>query len=147
MVVRPPGLNPPDPLIRMNFEHRRTTVREPDITMRASRAVLIRDALIFGAKLALDGLKDVVLIWLSLGAVIFDLFFGGKRRRLFYQVMRLGEKFDLWLNLHGALTKGEDTGDGLFGGSKAGSDTLVGQIEQIVRGGDEPRGGRRRDEV
>jgi hypothetical protein len=107
--------------------------------MRASRSVLIRDALIFAAKLALDGLKDLLLIWLSAGAVIFDLFFGGKRRRLFYQVMRLGEKFDLWLNLHGALTKAEGTGDGLFGGSKAGSDSLVGQLEQLVRGGDEPR--------
>lgn len=29
--------------------------------------------------------------------------------------------------------------DGLFGSSKAGSDTLVGRLEQWARGGDEPR--------
>ena len=31
------------------------------------------------------------------------------------------------------------TDDGLFGASTAGDDSLVGQIEQLVRGGDEPR--------
>jgi hypothetical protein len=77
-------------------------------------------------------------------AMVVDLFFSGKRRRLLYRVMQLGERFDLWLNLHGALARGEDTGDGLFGGSKAGSPTLVGRLEQMVRGGDEPRRDRSR---
>jgi len=108
--------------------------------MQATRPVLIRDFLIFWLKLWLDGAKDFMMIWLSAVAVIFDLFFGGRRQRLFYKVMRFGERIDLWLNLHGALSKGEDTGDGLFGASKAGSDTLLGQLEQAVRGGDEPRG-------
>jgi hypothetical protein len=31
------------------------------------------------------------------------------------------------------------TDDGLFGGSEAGTDSLVGQIEQLVRGGDAQR--------
>ncbi len=108
--------------------------------MQASRGVLIRDYLIFATKLAIDGAKDTALIFISSGAVIIDLILGRKEKVLFYTVMRLGERFDLWLNLHGALARGEGTGDGLFGGSKAGSKTLVGQIEQIVRGGDEPRG-------
>jgi len=73
-----------------------------------------------------------------------DLFFGGRRRRLFYKVIRLGERIDLWLNLHGALSKAEETGDGLFGGSRAGSKTMLGQLEQAVRGGDEPRSQKRR---
>ena len=63
----------------------------------------------------------------------------GRRTRLFYKVMHLGERIDLWLNLHGAVAKGERTGDGLFGGSEAGSPTLLGQLEQTFRGGDEPR--------
>ena len=112
--------------------------------MRASRSVLIRDFLIFLAKLGLDGFKDAILIQLSIVAMVVDLFFSGKRRRLLYRVMQLGERFDLWLNLHGALARGEDTGDGLFGGSKAGSPTLVGKLEQMVRGGDEPRRDRSR---
>jgi hypothetical protein len=107
--------------------------------MKATRSVLIRDFLIFWLKLWLDGFKDFVMIQLSIVAVIFDLFFGGRRNRLFYKVMRLGERIDLWLNLHGALAHGEDTGDGLFGGSRAGSPTLVGKLEQAIRGGDEPR--------
>jgi len=56
--------------------------------------------------------------------------------------MRSGEKFDKWLNLHGALENADPEHDGLFGASEAGSDTLLGQIEQAVRGGDQPRGSR-----
>ena len=108
--------------------------------MKSSRSVLIRDFLIFWLKLWLDSFKDVVLIQISIVAVIIDLLLGKKRTRLFYTVMRLGERFDLWLNLHGALADGEASGDGLFGGSKAGSKTLLGQLEQMDRGGDEPRG-------
>ena len=107
--------------------------------MKASRGVLIRDALIFGFKLVLDGFKDVLLIWLSVFALAIDLFRGGVRRRLFYRVIRLGERIDLWLNLHGALSRMESTEDGLFGASKAGSKTMLGKMEQVVRGGDEPR--------
>jgi len=111
--------------------------------MRATRPVLIRDFLIFWLKLFLDGFKDVFLLQASIVAVVVDLFFGGNRKRVFYKVMQLGERIDLWLNLHGAIKKGEESGDGLFGGSRAGSDTLLGQIEQAVRGGDEPRRSRR----
>lgn len=115
--------------------------------MRASRPVLLRDFVIFLTKLVLDALKDVFLFKASIVAVILDLFFGGRRRRIFYAVMRLGERFDLWLNLHGALSAPDDgTGDGLFGSSKAGSDTLLGQLEQALRGGDEPRKTARRRE-
>lgn len=111
--------------------------------MTASRPVLIRDFLIFQLKLVLDGFKDVFLFQASIVAVVIDLFFSGRRKRLFYRVMRLGERIDLWLNLHGAITRMRESQDGLFGGSKAGSDSLLGQIEQAVRGGDEPRSHRK----
>lgn len=113
--------------------------------MHATRGVLIRDFLIFLVKLSLDGLKDVLMIQLSVAAVLFDLLFSGRRPRLFYKVMQMGEQIDLWLNLHGALAEGEGTGDGLFGGSRAGSDSLVGKLEQAFRGGDTPRRTRRKD--
>lgn len=108
--------------------------------MRANRFVLLRDFAIFCVKLSLDGFKDLLLIHLSVAAVVIDLFRGGTRKRFFYQVMRLGERVDLWLNLHGALARGEGSDDGLFGASKAGTRTMLGQLEQFVRGGDEPRG-------
>lgn len=107
--------------------------------MRATRPVLIRDFLIFQLKLLLDGFKDVLLFWAAIVAVFLDLFFGGKRRRVFYKIMAMGERIDLWLNLHGAIKRGAETGDGLFGGSRAGSDNLLGKLEQAVRGGDLPR--------
>ncbi len=111
--------------------------------LQAKRSVMFRDLVIFLVKLALDGLKDLVLIQLALGAALLDFVSGGGTRpRLFYSVLRLSERFDLWLNLNGAMDKmesGEAGEDGLFGASAAGSDTLLGKIEQIVRGGDEPR--------
>ena len=115
--------------------------------MQATRSVLFRDFLIFQMKLWLDGFKDLLMIQLSIIAVVVDLFFGGRRKRLFYKVIRLGERIDLWLNLHGALSKSEETGDGLFGASRAGSKTMLGQLEQAVRGGDEPRSRRRQRQM
>lgn len=108
-----------------------------------SRWVILRDLALFQLKLFLDGLIDVTLAPLSVGAAIIEVFFGGEKRgRLFYAILRFGEKADLWLNLYGASRRAD--ADGLFGGSKAGSDTLLGEIEQRIRGGDEPRRIRRR---
>ena len=91
----------------------------------------------------LDGLIDITLAPLSIGAAIVEILFGGQRRgRFFYAILRLGEKADLWLNLYSASRKADT--DGLFGGSKAGSESLLGEIEQRVRGGDEPRKLRKR---
>lgn len=113
--------------------------------VQAERSVTIRDYLIFVLKLFLDGLKDGLLITVSTVAIVVDVLSGGgKRPRFFYSVLRLSERFDLWLNLNGAMER-LDAGlddDGLFGASEAGADTLLGKLEQMVRGGDEPRGAR-----
>jgi len=108
----------------------------------ATRNVTFRDFMIFQLKLWLDGVKDLVLIFASSGAMVLDFIAGGGRRpRLFYSVLRASERFDSWINLHAAADRLEDGDieDGLFGASEAGSDSLLGQIEQLVRGGDEPR--------
>lgn len=112
----------------------------------ASRGVTLRDFVIFQVKLFLDGLKDFLAMWLSVGAIILDFLSGrGDRPRLFYSVVRASERFDRWINLHGVLEEMDalETVDGLFGGSRAGDDTFVGRIEGLVRGGDEPRAGER----
>ncbi len=107
---------------------------------KTTRAVTIRDFLIFQIKLILDGLKDVVLMSVSAAAVVLDIVSGaGHRPRLFYSVLRISERFDLWLNLNGATSGFDGSGDGLFGASTAGSNTFLGQLEQFVRGGDVPR--------
>ena len=110
--------------------------------MMATRKVTFRDFMIFQLKLWLDGIHDVAVIFASSGAMILDFLAGGGRRpRLFYSVLRASERFDKWINLHGAADRldDEDNEDGLFGVSRAGEDTLLGQIEQLTRGGDEPR--------
>jgi len=115
-----------------------TAQPSPGRGFAAKRSVLVRDYLVFALKLAIDGLKDVALVQIASVAVLADLLRGEGKPRLFYRVVKLSEKFDLWLNLNGAvdeLEKGETT-DGLFGASRAGSDTLLGQLEGWVRGAD-----------
>ena len=100
--------------------------------------VSCRDFVIFQLKLLINGMKDGMVFTVSFVA---DLVFKRHgQRRFFYRVLRLSERFDLWLNLHGAAERAETDPDGLFGVSVAGSDTLLGALEQITCGGDEPRG-------
>jgi hypothetical protein len=110
--------------------------------MKRETRVASRDFLIFCAKLWIDAAKDTVLLFAAILSFSTDLIFRREgERRLFYKTMRVGEKFDHWLNLHGAVKRADPTKDGLFGASKAGSDNLLGKMEMIVRGGDEPRDG------
>ena len=109
----------------------------------ASRNVTLRDFAIFQIKLVLDGGKDFFAFWASIIAVTLDFIAGrGNRPRLFYSVIRMSERFDKWINLHGVMERLDEEGsdDGMFGVSDAGDDSLIGQIEQLVRGGDEPKG-------
>jgi hypothetical protein len=111
--------------------------------VQATRSVTIRDFFIFQLKLVLDGFKSLLVFWCSIVAVVVDFLSGhGRRPRLFYSVLRASERFDLWLNLNGAAVRLDahpDSDDGLFGASRAGSHTLLGELEQMVRGGDERR--------
>lgn len=93
-----------------------------------SRQALVRDLLIFHLKLWLDGLKDVVLLPVSIGAACIDFIF---RTRLFYRVLRWGERYDLWLNLFGAAQRAAHEREGLFGASRGGDPTLLGQLEEL----------------
>lgn len=80
------------------------------------RHVLLRDLVLFQMKLWLDGLKDIVLSPLSIAACALDIVFRRSgQRSLFYGVMRLGERFDLWLNLYGPAMRADAHPDGLLG--------------------------------
>lgn len=102
-----------------------------------SRNVTLRDFAIFQIKLILDGLKDAIAFNLSIGAIILDFISGrGKRPRLFYSVVRGSERFDRWLNLHSVVRRMDERGsdEGLFGGADEDDDTLVGEIERLIKG-------------
>ncbi len=102
-----------------------------------SRNVTLRDFGIFQTKLFLDGMKDLVAFNLSIVAIVLGFISGrGKRPRLFYSVVRAGERFDRWLELHSMVTRmGKRVSDeGLFGGVDEGDDTIVGEIERLIKG-------------
>jgi hypothetical protein len=103
-----------------------------------ARRVIVRDLLIFLVKVGLDGVKGIVVTQVAIGAALMDLVLGGGRRgHRFYAVLRYSERFDLWLNLYGAAAGAERSGDGLFGASRSGSDTMLGKLEEMM-GGDTP---------
>jgi hypothetical protein len=108
-------------------------------TKGRTRWVILRDLAIFQAKLFMDGAKDIVLGPVSLVAAAADLLFPGPQPgRRFYRVMRLGERFDRWLSLFSAADKASVHEDGLFGASRAGSPSLLGKLEELVIGHEEP---------
>ena len=102
----------------------------------ATRNTTLRDFAIFQVKLLLDGAIDVFAFWVSIGAIIIDFIAGrGKRPRLFYSVVRMSERFDKWINLHGVIERMDqaESEDGLFGVSEPDDDNLVTEIEKLVQ--------------
>ena len=98
-----------------------------------SKQILIRDFALLLFKLVVDGLKDVLVIKLAIIAVVLDLVFPGTQRgRLFYGLMRLAERFDLWLNLYGSARRAGSNDDGLFEVSRAGANTMLGKLEKVL---------------
>ncbi len=89
-----------------------------------SRWQLIRDLLAFQFKLALDGLRDILLSPISIGAAIFGLFTSrddpGKH---FYRLLEIGHESDRWINLFNTQ---DDDGN-------PSSDTLVRHAESLVK--------------
>lgn len=65
------------------------------------RKALAKDLLVFHGKLALDGLKDFALFWITLAAGLLDLLFATTlRTRFFYRVLQFSHRFDATLDLN-----------------------------------------------
>lgn len=101
---------------------------------RLQRTTLVRDVAILYIKILLDGMRGAALLPAAVTAAAVDFVFA-PRRSWFYRVLGVSERFDLWLNLYAARNARADA-DGLFGASTAGSDSLLGWLEQRTRGGD-----------
>ena len=99
--------------------------------VRASRWDLVRDALVFQAKLFVDGVRDAAMIPLSIIAVVMDVLGIGKRAgHNFYDVILFGLQTERWINLFSAADRllPESTEDR----STAGLDALVEKLEEMV---------------
>lgn len=67
-----------------------------------SRLQLIWDVLMFQFKLLADGARDVLLSPVSIGAALLGLIAGGDDpHRYFRQLLRLGRRSEVWINLFG----------------------------------------------
>jgi len=73
-------------------------MQEPEIT----RWALIRDMLVFQAKLAMDAIRDLLLSPASIICGFVDILKGHSlSQSYFHKLMNFGQQTDLWLNLFG----------------------------------------------
>ncbi len=94
------------------------------------RWTLIRDALVFQAKLFVDGVRDLLLAPIAFGALILDLLgVGGRAGRHFYNVMLLGRQSEEWIDLFKAADR-PLLGAGVS--SQGSLDSLVERLEAAV---------------
>jgi hypothetical protein len=98
-------------------------------TTSVDRWQFFRDVLVFQVKLALDALRDVILVPISIGAALFDLVSSGKRTgRNFYRVFAMGKRTDIWINLfdtYGNPDESPEAADTIV-------DSLVAQLEALI---------------
>lgn len=97
----------------------------------------MREVLGFQLKLALEALRDIALIPVSLVAAAIDMVMMKKQApQYFRSMLTLGRRSDDWIDLWATA----DAGDA----KPANVDALLMQIEQVVR---DPRGGQRKARV
>lgn len=71
-----------------------------------SRWAFFRDVAVFQGKLVIDGLRDLVLVPLSLGAAVIGMLTEPKNPGAkFYRVVAFGRRSEHWINLFGAARR------------------------------------------
>jgi hypothetical protein len=109
-----------------SYTPQKRAVATPTFPEYESRWKLARDLGVFELKLAVDGLKDIVLAPLALAAVVADMVMPAESRGVFlHAVIGIGERFERWLNLYG-LKRQEGTERIL---DEGGSDLIVDFLE------------------
>lgn len=87
---------------------------------------LLADLAAFQGKLVVDGLRDVFLSPLSIGATLLDLVKSENRDEShFYKLMKLGKDSDEWIALFSAARKEQSQDQNNI-------DAIVGRIEKII---------------
>ena len=97
-------------------------------TDTSKRGTLIRNAVVFQLKLMADGLRDLVLLPVSLIATVIGLLRGGDEpEREFLQVIEIGRESEQWINLFG----NHDAGDNPH--AVASIDALFTKVEETLK--------------
>jgi hypothetical protein len=76
---------------------------------RLPRTIILRDVVVFQAKLFVDGLRDLLLVPVSLIAAVVDVLAPGKNTgQHFYEVVRFGRRTERWIGLFSAADHLDD---------------------------------------
>ena len=99
-----------------------------------SRSELARDAFLLQGKLLIDGLRDLVLVPVSIVAALIDLVSGEQPAgRRFYSVVQLGRRSEHLINLFGAADRAPHENRWDHGEQSVRLDDLVEQVEKVVK--------------
>lgn len=93
----------------------------------------MRDVAVFQVKLLFDGLRDLLLVPISLGAGLISLLSAGRKPGSeFYDLLRFGRRSERWINLFGAAKHyhGPASDDDRFPAEDI--DELVARVESFV---------------
>ena len=70
---------------------------------------LIRDVLSFQLKLAMDGIRDLILSPVSIGSAVWGMIASPSNPgKYYYQLLKLGRRSDEWINLFGDVENYEE---------------------------------------
>jgi len=108
----------------------------------SDRWTLVRDVAVLQVKLIVDGLRDLILVPLSLIAGIVSLASGekGVPGPQFYRLLGVGKQSELWINLFGAMRNAPPDLEHPMPFPDSNMDEIVGKIEAFVVN-EEKRGG------
>jgi hypothetical protein len=102
-------------------------VNEPD------RWVLLRDIAVLQVKLVVDGLRDFILVPVSLIAGVVSLVKSETGPdSSFYELLRLGKRSEHWINLFGAADRRSATGRERVHFPEEDIDAMVSRVETFV---------------
>lgn len=110
------------------------TETEPfDPVVRANRWTLIRDIAVFQVKLIVDGMRDLILVPVSLVAGLVSLLKGGAEPgQDFYDLLRVGRRTEHWINLFGAAERLHGAADDDERFPAEDIDEIVSRVESFV---------------
>ena len=97
------------------------------------RWTLIRDILVLQVKLVIDGLRDLILVPISLLIGFISLLRAGNATGSeFYELLRVGRRSERWIDLFGAAERvyGPPVGDDRFPAKSI--DDMVSRVESFV---------------
>ncbi|MEX0976910.1 MAG: hypothetical protein WDZ50_07430 [Woeseia sp.] len=97
------------------------------------RGALLRDVAVFQFKVLVDGLRDVLLVPVSLAAGVLSLLHTGSRPGPeFYDVLKMGRRSERWINLFGAADRMADDGTADAASARGDIDDLVARMETFI---------------